>query len=202
MCSDTVSDAYSQQLYEKFCRGDRRAGIELYNLYSNRLFQYIRRTCIYNDFEEAEECWQNTWTKLFEYCGKPLQAGSLWGFMCKIAKNRAIDDFRARTRQKRSAAETVEYLDEYYHIEAEDEHNWSNPEQQMEAEEEEQARSQRLQAFKQAMALLPDKQRLALTLQLAGYALKEIARQMGEGEETVKSHIRYAKNKLKGVLVS
>lgn len=195
MCSDTVSDAYSRQLYEKFCRGNQRAGIELYNLYSSRLFQYIRRTCIYNDFDEAEECSQNTWVELFEYCGKALQAGGLWSLMCTIAKSRAIDDYRKRTRQKRSAAETVEYLDEYYHAEIAEEHNGSNPERTLEAEQEK-------RAFKQAMALLPDKQRLALTLQLAGYALKEIARQMGEGDETVKSHIRYAKDRLKGVLVS
>jgi RNA polymerase sigma-70 factor (ECF subfamily) len=200
MYSDAVSDEHARQLFETFCQGDQRAGIELVNLYGDRLFQYIRRNCIYNDREEAEECLQNTWEKLIQYCGKPLRSGNLWRFMCAVAKNQSIDDFRARSRQKRSPADRVEYLDGYHH---EDMANSSaSPEQVLELLEEEQASESRLQAFKVAMAALPDRQRLAMTLKLAGYGLKDIARQMGEKDETVKSHIRYAKKRLEGMLVS
>jgi RNA polymerase sigma-70 factor (ECF subfamily) len=200
MYSDAVSDEYARQLFDKFCQGDQRAGIELVNLYGDRLFQYIRRSCIYNDREEAEECLQNTWEKLLQYCGKPLRAGGLWRFMCAVAKNQSIDDFRARSRQKRSPADKLEYLEEYHYKEMTS--SSASPEQVLELLEEELDSESRLHAFKLAMAALPDKQRLAMTLKLAGYALKDIARQMGEKDETVKSHIRYAKKRLEGILVS
>lgn len=201
MYHDNVSDAYCRQLYEQFCRGERRAGIELVNLFGNRLLQYVRRSCIYSDQDAAEDCVQNTWMKLVQYCGKPLQAGTFWGFVCAIARHQAIDDYRSSTRQKRNPGEQVEYAEEY-HQPDELADGEADPARVLELLESTRSEEQRLGAFKQAMTTLPDKQRLALSLQLAGYSLKDIASHMQEKEETVKSHLRYAKNKLKRLLVT
>lgn len=200
MYSDAVADAHCRQLYEQFCKGDHRASIELVNLFSDRLLRYIRRSCIYDSYEAAEDCVQNTWAKLIQYCGKPVQESSFWGFMCAIAKHQAIDDYRANTRQKRNPGEGMEHLDNDDSPELAD-HD-ADPAWQCMAQEEEHESQQRLQSFKQAMANLPERQRLALTLQLAGYSLKTIAQHMQEKDETVKSHLRYAKNKLKHMLVT
>ncbi len=198
--TDEISDTHCRALYEQFCRGERRASIELVNLFGNRLLQYVRRTCIYDNYEAAEDCVQNAWIKLLQNCGKPLKEASFWGFLCAIARNQAIDDYRAQTRQKRNPEGSLESLEDYHHSEYSDEYS-DDPTQWMEAMETEQLQIKRQQAFQQAMGELPAKQRLALSLWLADYSLKAIAVQMGEKEETVKSHIRYAKDKLKRLLV-
>lgn len=198
--TEEMSDARCRDLYEQFCRGERRASIELVNLFGNRLLQYVRRTCIYDNYAAAEDCVQNTWMKLLQHCGKPLKEASFWGFLCAIARNQAIDDYRAQTRQKRNPEGPMESLEEYHQTEWSHEHS-SNPQQWMETLEEEQLQANRQQAFVKAMAELPAKQRLALNLWMADYSLKSIAAQMGEKEETVKSHIRYAKDKLKRLLL-
>lgn len=199
MYSDAVADAQYRQLYERFCQGDHRASIELVNLFGDRLLRYVRRSCIYDSYEAAEDCVQNTWAKLVQYCGKPVQDSSFWGFVCAIAKHQAIDDYRANTRQKRNPGEGMDYLEDDDQPVLAD-HD-ADPAKQFEAQEDERESQGRLQSFKQAVAGLPERQRLALTLQLAGYSLKSIAQHMQEKDETVKSHLRYAKNKLKRVLV-
>ena len=198
MYNDSVSDAHYWQLYEQFCQGNQQASIELVNLLGNRLLQYIRRSCIYDSREAAEDCVQSTWIKLVEYCGKPLRQAPFWGFTCAIARNQSIDDYRKNTRQKRNGGETMESLEEYHQAEMADAD--ADPAQLFELRETEQKAQAQLQAYKTALAALPDKQRLALTLQMAGYSLKEIAQQMDEKDETIKSHLRYAKDKLKKML--
>lgn len=199
MHEENFSDDYYRQLYERFCQGERQAGIELANLIGNRLLNYVRRSCIYSDIDAAEDCVQNSWIKLVQYCGKPLQTGTFWGFVCTIARHQAIDDYRTRTRQKRSSGEQIEYLEEY-HQPSENVSHEADPMRVLELLESTRAEEQRLDAFKRAMASLPEKQHLALNMHLAGYSLKEAASHMHEKEETVKSHLRYAKNKLKRML--
>jgi RNA polymerase sigma-70 factor (ECF subfamily) len=187
------SDTVAKRLYAQFCQGDPRASIELTNLLSDRLFWYIRRSGYCNSVELAKDCVQDTWLKLVEYCGKPLEKGTLWGFMCVIAQNSAIDTYRVKNRQKRKDGE--ERLDDdsgklMENILADEK---ADPAVWLEDEDVK-------HHFKRAIAQLPDRQRLALTLQLEGYSLKVIALRMEEGEETVKSHLRYAKDKLKYLL--
>ncbi len=195
-----MPDTYYRQLYGRFCRGEQRAGIELVNVLGGRLLQYIRRTSIYNDFEAAEDCVQNTWMKLVQHCDKPLRSDtSFWGLVCAIARNQAIDDYRAATRQKRHAVEQVEYREDY-HQEGEIMEDEADPARVLELLETTHSETQRLEAFKRAMASLPEQQSLALSLQLAGHSIREIADYLHEKDETVKSRLRYAKNKLKQLL--
>ena len=77
----------------------------------------------------------------------------------------------------------------------------ADPAKQFEAQEDERESQGRLQSFKQAVAGLPERQRLALTLQLAGYSLKPSPNTCRKRMKRSKSHLRYAKNKLKRVLV-
>lgn len=197
---DTLSDDYCRALYQRFCQGDRRASIELVNLFGNRLLQYVSRTCIYDDPEAAADCVQNTWIKLLQNCGKPLKEGSFWGLLCAIARHQAIDDYRAKSCQKRQPVEAMESLEDYHQSTWLDES--VNPAQWIEDMEDQRHNEQKQRDFQKAMASLPLKQRQALTLWLADYSLKTIAVQMGEKEETVKSHLRYAKDKLKRLMLA
>lgn len=194
----TISEEYAQQLFERFCKREQRASLELMHIYGGRLFKYIN-CCRVFDPDEAKECFQETWIKLIErYCGKPLP-GKLWGIMCLLSRNLAVDAYRSRNRQKRSPDEMLAYEDKFEQVEAVVDEN-PNPERVLELLEETEEASARLHLFKQALMQLPDKQRLALTLKMKEYTLKEIARITGEKEEAVKSQLRIAKDKLQQIL--
>jgi len=201
MHNDITSMAYDQQLFERFCKKDPRAGIEMINAYGKRLLHYIRRSCIYNDVESAEDCVQNTWLKLLKSCGKALPDAGLWAMLCTMAKSQALDDHRKQERKKRAPEQAVLSL-----TQADDselvlrDHN-PNPEEWLMLLEEALVNKTKLAIFKQAFAALPDKQQQALNLQLTeGLSIKAIAARMQEKHETVRSHLRYAKEKLKRAL--
>lgn len=199
MHNDITSMAYDQQLFERFCKKDPRAGIEMINVYGKRLLQYIRRSCVYNDLEGAEDCLQSTWIKLLKHCGKALPEAGLWAVMCTMAKTQALDDHRKFERKKRMPAQGLLSLtqDDERELAVADEHSPSLDEWLIQLEDNEAKQAM----FKQAFAALPDKQQQALHLQIIeGLSINAIAERMQEKHETVRSHLRYAKEKLKRAL--
>lgn len=200
MHNDTASMEYDRQLFERFCGRDVRAGIEMENAYGKRLFHYIRRSCIYNDIESAQDCLQSTWLKLIRYCGKPLPDSGLWAMLCTMAKSQALDDHRKLVRQKRDPGTLMLRLDQYDEGSRPQEpvDDGPNPEEWLLLLEEALADEAQRAVFKRAFAALPEKQRQALELQIGqGLSIKAIAERMQEKHETVRSHLRYAKDKLK-----
>ena len=199
MHNDITSMAYDQQLFERFCKKDPRAGIEMINVYGQRLLQYIRRSCVYNDFEGAEDCLQSTWIKLLKHCGKALPDAGLWAVLSTMAKTQALDDHRKFERKKRMPAQGLLSLtqDDERELAVADEHSPSLDEWLIQLEDSEAKQAM----FKQAFAALPDKQQQALHLQIIeGLSINAIAERMQEKHETVRSHLRYAKEKLKRAL--
>ena len=194
---DRLPDAHYRNLYQQFCDGKRAAQHELFNLCAGRLLRYVRRTCIFQDFDAAEDCVQNTWQRLFELCGtNPLKTGgSFWGWVCSIALSQAVDKYRSETRQKRRPdAGFVSLNDENNPFEVAD--NRDDPAYIHEQQEEQ-------QLFQAAVAALPEKQRVAFQLwALQQYALDEIASMLEENPETVKTRIRFAKTRLKQALAA
>lgn len=199
---DRLPDTYYRNLYQQFCDGKRAAQYELFNLCARRLLRYVRRTCIFQDFDAAEDCVQNTWQRLFELCGtNPLKtSGSFWGWMCAIALSQAVDKHRSETRQKRRPeAGFVSLNDENNHIEVAD--DMADPAHIHEQQEEQYKLAARQRIFQEAVAALPEKQRVAFQLwALNQYSLDEMASMLEENPETVKTRIRFAKQKLKQAL--
>lgn len=201
MHNDITSMAYDQQLFERFCKKDPRAGIEMINVYGKRLLQYIRRSCVYNDLEGAEDCLQSTWIKLLKHCGKALPEAGLWAVMCTMAKTQALDDHRKYERKKRMPAQTLLSLTQDDASELALADDSPNPEEWLMLLEAALVDEAKLVTFKQAFAALPDKQQQALHLQITeSLSIKAIAERMQEKHETVRSHLRYAKEKLKRAL--
>ena len=66
--------------------------------------------------------------------------------------------------------------------------------------EEDVAKGLEKDVFKACIQQLPYKQKEALSLQLEGFGLREIASICGAEKETVKTRIRYAKDSLKTML--
>ena len=212
-----VSDTYYRKLYHAFCQGERVAQHELYNLCAERLLRYVRRTCIFSDFETAEDCVQNTWQRLFELCkSNALKTeGNFWGWVCSIAMSQAVDQHRYDSRKKRRPdAGFMSLWDDKYAMDIVDNMEkvdasvqnsmfMADPALVYEQEETVRVQQQRQQCFEKAVAELPDKQREAFQLwALNKYSLNEIAKMLNENAETVKSRIRFAKDKLKQALLN
>jgi RNA polymerase sigma-70 factor, ECF subfamily len=88
-------------LLERVARGDQHAVGELYDLHSHLLFGLLVR--ILTDRAEAEEVLQEVfvqaWTRAHTY---EASRGTPAGWLCGIARNRAIDRLRARARGVRT----------------------------------------------------------------------------------------------------
>lgn len=201
---DRLPDSYYRDLYQQFCNGKRDAQHELYNLCAGRLLRYVRRSCVFQDFDAAEDCVQNTWQRLFELCAtNPLKAtGNFWGWVCAIALSQAVDKHRSDTRQKRRPeAGFVSLNDEDNPLDVAD--TAADPARLYEQSEEHQQAMEQQRLFQEAVAALPEKQRVAFNLWALGrYSLDDMATMLHENPETVKTRIRFAKNKLKQALAA
>ena len=88
-------------ILDRIARGDQHAVGELYDRHSHLLFGLLVR--ILHDRAEAEEVLQEVfvqaWTRANTYDGL---RGTAAGWLCGIARNRAIDRLRARARGART----------------------------------------------------------------------------------------------------
>lgn len=172
MTKEAVPNQHYWQLYKAFCKGDRKAERELVNLLGGRLKVYLVRTRLFRQSVDAEDCVQTTWEKLLKCCGKPLEEEKgFWGWASTIAKNTAIDWHRAQK------AQDYDELPEDLAADSQDDLDSPN--------------------ILGNISSLPLYQRQAFWLWQHGYAYSEIAGILHRKEETVKTDVRYAKDKLK-----
>ncbi|MDQ3486454.1 MAG: sigma-70 family RNA polymerase sigma factor [Acidobacteriota bacterium] len=88
-------------LLDRVARGDQSAVGELYDLHSRLLFGILVR--ILNERAEAEEVLQEVFVQAWTRAGTyEVSRGTPAGWLCGIARNRAIDRLRARTRGVRT----------------------------------------------------------------------------------------------------
>jgi RNA polymerase sigma factor, sigma-70 family len=210
---DNTLKAYEQQLFQRFCQKERQADAEMQRTFGQRLWRYIRRSLIFNDIEAAENCVQDTWLILIdEYCGKALPDSGLWSVLHTVALRQARDTVRQQNSQKRKpsggfvsfAADPDETHDNAIwsaHPDVDLLYQQSTPEAEYLGAEEDLKKQERLTLFKQAVAQLSEKQQLALHLKYTKeLSVKEIAALTGEKYETVRNHLRLAKEHLKARL--
>lgn len=168
-------------LLDRVARGDQHAVGELYDLHSHVLFGLLVR--ILHDRGEAEEVLQEVfvqaWTRAHTY---DASRGTSGGWLCGIARNRAIDRLRARTRGVRtlqgvtapSPPETPEALA---------------------------ATSERKRDVHQALTSLPPEQReLIERAYFTGSTQSEMALELGLPLGTVKTRVRAGLQTLRRIL--
>jgi len=175
-----------EQLILKYAKGDAEAFEVIYLRHKNSLFRYCLRQ--FSSRAVAEECFQEIWFKVinnrFNYQPKALFTTYLY----RIAQNHVIDIYRkekkrvADTEFEESATNKTVLGDD---LVAKDRSNLE----------------ERALILRKQIALLPFEQRNTLLLKLdAGLSLEEIGTVLGCGKETVKSRLRYATKKLRGML--
>lgn len=141
----------------------------LINTYSQDLFHFLSGQ---SDRELAKDICQKTWLTVVEksHLYRDKQTPKAWLF--SIARNALLDEFKKQSR--------LSSLDEQHHEAVSNE-----------------AEADEKNALYDALLTLPFLQREALSLQLEGFSLQEIATITHSEVETTKTRLRYAKQALK-----
>lgn len=172
-------------LLERLCAGDDRALAAAYDQHADVVFGLARR--VTRDEQLAGEITQDVFTYLWELPGRvDLARGSLRSYLAVVTHRRAVDAIRRNERRMRieAAAAPHEYED--------------GPEDEVVAAATVSWQHDRLV---HALAELPSEQRRAVELAYYdGLSYKQVARTLGIPEGTVKSRLRLAMARLRGVL--
>ena len=141
-----------------------------------RLWNFIRRRV--PDARDAEDILQEVFSEMVEANRLLMPIDHITGWLYRVARNRIIDLFRARTGRKEDSA-PLEFEDLLPSLR-------SGPEAEL-------ARARLLDALEQAIAELPPEQRdVFIAHELEGRSFKDIAAASGVGINTLLSRKRYA----------
>ena len=182
--SATTSDEDLMLAYAQ--TGDMAAFEALYTRQSLPMWRFVLRSV--GDPSLADDIAQDTWFNVVRSAASYVPKAKFKTWLFTLAHNRMVDVLRARKPQVSLDAESEEGF-ELANTLAID--SGFGPLQQVE-------HRQQAQALRDALAELPEVQREAFLLQAeAGLSLAEIAEATGTNAETVKSRLRYARQKLR-----
>jgi RNA polymerase sigma-70 factor (ECF subfamily) len=172
-----------------YAAGDAAAFDTLYERHKGGVYRYLLRQC--GNAGLADEMFQDVWMNLIKSRGRYVPSASFATWLYTLAHNRLVDHYRASGRVHALS------LDDDAHAELAE--SIVDPLQPL--PEDGVAQRQLGERLKSAVSALPAAQREAFLLhQEGGLSLAEIAALTGAGEETVKSRLRYAMNKLRADL--
>ncbi|MET0293115.1 MAG: sigma-70 family RNA polymerase sigma factor [Steroidobacteraceae bacterium] len=176
-----------ETLLLRFAAGEAPAFETLYERYELPLWRYILRHC--SDRAAAEEIVQEVWFAVAREAVRFRSDGRFRPWLFTMARNRVID--RARTTHRHASLDVAPAGSELPLGELVADEQGLPPDR--DAERLEQGR-----ALLAALAQLPPEQREAFVLQVdGGLSVEEIGAVTGVGYETVKSRLRYARDRLK-----
>ncbi|WP_166835688.1 RNA polymerase sigma factor [Rheinheimera pleomorphica] len=168
-------DYSSEQLYALYRDSADTAFLQqLITLHGDALYYYLLRQ---SDRQLAEDISQQCWLKLLEQPDGFGGNSSFKTWLFTVARHCLIDELRRRSRWLAEDI-TAPLVD-----------TTTCPLQQLNVQQQQQRWAAQLNA-------LPFLQREALMLQLEGFTLAQISQITAQGEETVKSRLRYAKQML------
>ena len=155
----------------------------LYARYRKPLYRYLYHAV--GDKAAADDLYQDVWSRIIA-SGEKFRRGNgfkRWAF--RIAHNRLVDHWRALGRQPGMDADALDTV----------------PGDGRQEPDETLERGRQAERLRAALMQLPPDQREAFLLQQeAGLSLADIARRENVGRETIKSRLRYAVGKLRGML--
>ena len=166
-------------------KGDEAPLAALFDLHNNKLFYFLK---VLSDSTVAEDICQRTWIKVIENSHLFKSGDNFQAWLFTIGRRTLIDELRKSAK--------LEYNNDAVEL-------FSSGELTKHAQstiEEDVAKGLEKDVFKACIQQLPYKQKEALSLQLEGFGLREIASICGAEKETIKTRIRYAKDSLKTML--
>ena len=166
-------------------KGDEASLAALFDLHNNKLFYFLK---VLSDSTVAEDICQRTWIKVIENSHLFKSGDNFQAWLFTIGRRTLIDELRKSAK--------LEYNNDAVEL-------FSSGELTKHAQstiEEDVAKGLEKDVFKACIQQLPYKQKEALSLQLEGFGLREIAAICSAEKETIKTRIRYAKDSLKTML--
>lgn len=157
-------------------RGDTGAFECLYRRHKDGLFAFLYRSC--PRLAVVEELAQDAWLAVVNSAPGYRPEARFKTWLYQIARNRLVDFWRRRDNTHGPLDTAPEPL----------------------ADNSGAARQELQQCLMTAIGELPHEQRDAILLQEQGFSLREIAEISGDGEETIKSRLRYARKQLRQAL--
>ena len=167
--------------------GDQTASEALVRQYQGKAYAIAYNMCS-GDSEEARELTQEAFLRAFRSLKKFKGKSSFYTWFYRILVNTCLDSRRRRSRwekifsfwrENRSEKASSDEINEEYP----DTKEYSNPMTAL-------SNKQLSKEIKEALASLPEKQRVVFQLKvLHGMRIREIAQIMGSAEGTVKSHL-------------
>ena len=166
-------------------KGNEASLAALFDLHNNKLFYFLK---VLSDSTVAEDICQRTWIKVIENSHLFKSGDNFQAWLFTIGRRTLIDELRksAKLEYNNDAVESFSSGELTKHAQS--------------TIEEDVAKGLEKDVFKACIQQLPYKQKEALSLQLEGFGLREIASICGAEKETVKTRIRYAKDSLKTML--
>lgn len=166
-------------------KGDEASLAALFDLHNNKLFYFLK---VLSDSTVAEDICQRTWIKVIENSCLFKSGDNFQAWLFTIGRRTLIDELRksAKLEYNNDAVELLSSAELTKHAQS--------------TIEEDVAKGVEKDVFKACIQQLPYKQKEALSLQLEGFGLREIASICGAEKETIKTRIRYAKDSLKTML--
>jgi RNA polymerase sigma-70 factor (ECF subfamily) len=185
-CSD-------EQLLSLFTRGELEAMEVLLERYKRPVFSFVLR--LIGDRARAEDLLQETFLRLVEHAHTFEGNAKLKTWIFRIARNQCIDESRRRVHRRHPSLDAS----------IADEANSATLHDRLASKEAGAERrtvgSELKQRMAEAIKALPEEQREVFLLrQVQNLAFKEIADITGVSENTVKSRMRYALERLQGAL--
>ncbi|MCG7534673.1 sigma-70 family RNA polymerase sigma factor [Pseudoalteromonas sp. OOF1S-7] len=160
-------------LYEFKLSGENKYLELAIDEYNHDLYHFLLTQ---SDSELAKDVCQKTWLTVVEKRQAYHTSQAPKAFLFKLARNALIDELRKQNR--------IAYIE--------------HPEQHVPVTAEQSEQSH--QSLYAAILLLPLQQREAISLQLEGFSLQQIASITDAPQETIKTRLRYARSALKNVL--
>lgn len=192
MRQSELGNCSDEQLLGLYTRGELSAMSVLVARYQRPLFTFLMRMC--NDRTRSEDLLQEAFLRLIEHADTFEGGSRLKTWLYRIARNLCIDDMRRRKHRKHASldAERGDGDDRTLHDQL----------PSREAISDRQAVGHELSArMLGAIDKLPEDQREVFLLrQVHALQFKEIAEIMAVSENTVKSRMRYALERLQGAL--
>jgi len=166
-----------------FAGGTSDAFEVLYERYRKPLYRYLYHAV--GNKAAADDLYQDVWSRIIASRQKFSRGNGFKRWAFRIAHNRLVDHWRALGRQPGMEGEALETL----------------PDETGQGPDETLERGQQAERLRAALMQLPPDQREAFLLQQeAGLSLADIAERESVGRETIKSRLRYAVGKLRGIL--
>lgn len=176
---------FTKELIGRAMSNDQAAITQLYDMTKDNVY-YTIKTMI-SDEDTAQDLTQDTFLKAMKNLGQLREPAAFRGWIKKIARNMTIDILRKR---KVLSFSQMVPADPDGAIEFEDDRPENLPEVVID-------RQETTRLIGEILDTLSAEQRVVTELfYYEGFSVKEIAAELGVNENTVKSRLRYARNKI------